>query len=333
MNLVVCETCFAIVYHLRCLLPEEKPCYSRRPHRDAKTLCGSLVAWDTELPLGNETCRVCIEKRDRMNKKIEVLDHGFVELVDHMGDDQAIVDAARVSIAGENVRPTSENRGLIRYLMRHRHTTPFEMVEFKFRAKLPIVVARQWVRHRTASINEMSGRYSEMPEEFYVPSPENIKVQASNNKQGRGDEVVSDADDICIDMRAEGVSAFKEYRRYLDDGVARELARINLPLSTYTQWIWKIDLHNLFHFLALRMDKKHPQYEIRVYADAMAALIKPIVPLAWAAFVDFRLEAMILSRDEILALQKALALRGSHDFPTQREADEFAVKLHMLMEE
>jgi thymidylate synthase (FAD) len=232
----------------------------------------------------------------------EVLDHGYVELVDVMGNDQAIVEAARQSIAGANVRPVSEDRGLIRYLMRNRHTTPFEMVELKFRAKMPIFVARQWVRHRTASINEMSARYSELPEEYYVPRQENIKLQATKNKQGRASEEMGNSASHRHAFAVGATASFADYQCRLDEGMARELARINLPLSAYTEWYWKIDLHNLFGFLSLRMHE-HSQYEIRVYAEAMAEMVKPIVPLAWEAFEDYRLGGMFLSRCDIEALK------------------------------
>ncbi|KKN50645.1 hypothetical protein LCGC14_0630720 [marine sediment metagenome] len=273
-----------------------------------------------------------------MTKRIDVLDHhGFVELVDVMGDDQAIIDAARVSIAGENVRPVQENRGLIRYLMRKRHTTPFEMVELKFRAKMPIFVARQWVRHRTASINEMSARYSELPAESYTPLSIRLMRQSKNNKQGSASETVLNADLHAESFKRESDDAFSAYQYRLEAGMARELARINLPLSTYTQWIWKIDLHNLFHFLSLRLDS-HAQYEIRVYAEAMAELIKPIVPLAWEAFEDYRLNGMFLTRHEVKALAKILATASvpavdKGDFPTEREADEFLDKVQRFVNE
>lgn len=272
-----------------------------------------------------------------MTKRIDVLDHGFVELVDVMGDDQAIVDAARVSIAGENVRPVQENRGLIRYLMRKRHTTPFEMVELKFRAKMPIFVARQWVRHRTASINEMSARYSELPAESYTPLSIRLMRQSKNNKQGSALETVLNADLHVESFKRESDDAFSAYQNRLEAGMARELARINLPLSTYTQWVWKIDLHNLFHFLSLRLDS-HAQYEIQVYAEAMAELIKPIVPLAYEAFEDYRLNGMFLTRHEVKALAKILATASAPavdkgDFPTKREADEFLDKTQRFANE
>ena len=268
-----------------------------------------------------------------MMRNIDVLDHGFVRLVDHMGDDQSIVRAARVSIAGEGVRPVSQDQGLIRYLMRHRHTTPFEMVEFMFHAKMPIFVARQWVRHRTANINEMSGRYSELPTEFYVPELKDLQVQASKNKQGRGDEVAGSARQIRNEMMSLSDDCFQSYERWLSvHDLAREVARINLPLSTYTEWYWKIDLHNLFHFLQLRLDS-HSQYEIRVYAEAMAEMVAPIVPIAWEAFEDFRLNAMTFSAQELRAIATLLRPAedaNSHEFKTSREATEFLDKISKL---
>jgi len=276
----------------------------------------------------------------KSSEKIKCLDQGFVQLVDVMGDDDAIVDAARVSISGENVRAVSENRGLIRYLMRHRHTTPLEMVEFKFRCKMPIFVARQWIRHRTASVNEMSGRYSEMPHEFYVPELEDIQLQAGKNKQGRDDSVMDNPDYWRDDFANEARASFDLYQDRIDAGMARELARANLPLSTYTQWIWKIDLHNLFHFLALRLHP-HAQKEIRVFGEAMAGLIKPVVPLAYEAFEDYRLNGCFLTANDVLALQdlisapypnneSILAVSAKH-FPTKREHSEFVDKWHAIL--
>lgn len=258
--------------------------------------------------------------------KIRVLDHGFIELVDVMGSDKAIVDAARVSIAGENVRPVSEDRALIRYLYRHRHTTPFEMVEFKFRAKMPIFVARQWIRHRTANVNEMSGRYSELPAEWYTPETKRIVEQSKNNKQGSSYEQLHSKDEDQRSFHDEAEAAFEHYGYRLEAGMARELARINLPLSTYTEWIWKIDLHNLFHFLALRLHE-HAQYEIRVYAEVMAEMVKEKCPLAWEAFEDFRLNGMFLTAQDIIEVKKYIEkgyLGDSHK--TKRENDEFLVK-------
>lgn len=241
-----------------------------------------------------------------LDKEFKVLNHGFVRLVDYMGGDESIVQAARVSY-GKGTKTVSEDRTLIRYLMRHQHTTPFEMVEFKFHVKLPIFVARQWIRHRTANVNEYSGRYSIMPEEFYVPDESTIKYQSQANKQGRDEE------EVPLEIRkrvlqillAEQKSAFDGYKEMLNYNIARELARINLPLSLYTQWYWKIDLHNLFHFLKLRLDK-HAQYEIRAYAETMAEIVKAVVPMAYEAFEDYVLNSITFSKQELQLLKKYL---------------------------
>ncbi|MBU3742532.1 MAG: FAD-dependent thymidylate synthase [Candidatus Kapabacteria bacterium] len=240
---------------------------------------------------------------------ISCLDKGFVRLVDVMGDDAAIVQAARVSY-GSGTKKVHEDRGLIRYLMRHLHTTPFEMVEFKFHIKLPIFVARQWIRHRTANVNEYSGRYSEMKDEFYVPSLDQVRAQSTSNKQGRADEAfpVEESRRIVDMMTATQEHAYAEYQELLSMDLAREVARINLPVSNYTEWYWKIDLHNLFHFLRLRIDA-HAQYEIRVFAQAMADLIRPYVPLAYEAFEDYILKSERFSRLELQALDALLASR------------------------
>ncbi len=268
--------------------------------------------------------------------EIKCLNAGFVRLIDHMGGDDAIVQAARVSY-GKGTKSVNEDRGLIRYLMRHMHTTPFEMVEFKFHVKLPIFVARQWIRHRTANVNEYSGRYSVMKDEFYIPDREAIHFQSLQNKQGRRKE------EVPPDLRARVLEIltsaqrelYSQYEEMLEADIARELARINLPLSLYTEWYWKIDLHNLFHFLHLRMDL-HAQYEIRVYAEAMAQLVKPFVPLAWEAFEDYvlgsssfsRLEMEVLSeRMDVSAITKELL--ASRGFGA-REATEFLEKIERL---
>lgn len=241
-----------------------------------------------------------------LDKEFKVLNHGFVRLVDYMGGDESIVQAARVSY-GKGTKTVSEDRTLIRYLMRHQHTTPFEMVEFKFHIKLPIFVARQWIRHRTANVNEYSGRYSIMPEEFYVPEESVIKYQSTVNKQGRdSEEVPPEIRKRVLELLLqEQKAAFSGYQEMLDLNIARELARINLPLSLYTQWYWKIDLHNLFHFLKLRMDR-HAQYEIRVYAEKMAEIVKAVVPMAFEAFEDYVLNSVNFSKNELLLLKKYL---------------------------
>jgi len=251
--------------------------------------------------------RVVNPKADELlGKEFKVLNHGFVRLVDYMGGDESIVQAARVSY-GKGTKTVSEDRTLIRYLMRHQHTTPFEMVEFKFHIKLPIFVARQWIRHRTANVNEYSGRYSIMPEEFYVPEESVIKYQNSLNKQGRDNEEVPPEirKRVLEILLQEQKSSFNGYQEMLEYNIARELARINLPLSLYTQWYWKIDLHNLFHFLKLRMDK-HAQYEIRVYAEKMAEIVKVIVPMAYEAFEDYVLNSITFSKNELTLLKKYL---------------------------
>ncbi len=244
-----------------------------------------------------------------------VLDHGFVRVIDYMGDDSAIVQAARVSY-GRGTRRVQEDVGLIRYLMRHRHTTPFEMCEIKFHVKLPIFVARQWIRHRTASVNEYSARYSILDKEFYIPSPDHLAAQSATNRQGRGSVLEGDeAADVLSILREDAERCYAHYAAMLNEGedadpnrqgLARELARMNLTLNTYTQWYWKTNLHNLFHFLSLRADA-HAQYEIRVYADAMLHMTETWVPAAAAAFRDYRLGAVTLSAQMVTLLQRMLA--------------------------
>jgi thymidylate synthase (FAD) len=238
-----------------------------------------------------------------------VLDHGFVSLVDYMGSDEDVERAARVSY-GYGTRRTSETRGLIRYLRRHRHTTPSEMVELKFHCAMPIFVARQWIRHRTANLNEYSGRYSLLPLLFYRPAPEHLQAQSATNRQGRSGASL----DAIYD---EAVARWERLRRDASDtyewlvqrDVARELARIDLPLSTYTQWYWKIDLHNLFHFLAVRADP-HAQYEIRAYASVMAGMLKRVAPLSFEAWVDYELAGAHLSRGELDAVRRLVHVAG-----------------------
>jgi thymidylate synthase (FAD) len=232
-----------------------------------------------------------------------VLDHGFVSLVDYMGSDDAVEQAARVSY-GAGTRKVSQTRGLVRYLRRHRHTTPSEMVEFKFHCAMPMFVARQWIRHRTASVNELSARYSLMPLLFYTPGQEHFALQSKSNKQGREGgaptEVYRDAVERWESLRA---SAGEAYAWMLEEDVAREIARIDLPVSTYTQWYWKIDLHNLLHFLTLRVDP-HAQYEIRAFAEVIAGMVKRVAPLSYEAWVDYGLGAAPLSRMERAALAR-----------------------------
>ena len=245
----------------------------------------------------------------RLGREVPVLDLGFVQPIDYMGTDEDIVQAARVSY-GPSTRKLHDDRGLLRYLMRHRHTTPFEMCEVKFRCKMPIFVARQWIRHRTANVNEMSLRYSEAPDEFYVPALEAVTLQSTTNKQGRDGETElppEQREQVRELMRAHNELAYADYQRLAGDlGIARELARTVLPVSLYTQWIWKIDLHNLLHFLDLRLDP-HAQIEIRVFAEARAEFVQAWVPHAWEAFVDYRREAVPLTRREARALGRMLA--------------------------
>ena len=243
---------------------------------------------------------------------IKCLDKGFVRLVDSMGGDDAIVQAARVSY-GQGTSKVSQDRGLIRYLMRHRHTTPFEMVEFKFHCKMPIFVARQWVRHRTANINEYSLRYSEARDEFYYPEPENIQFQSSLNKQGRSGEVPPELKQKVLDYFKENSErSFALYQELNKAGVARELARSLLPVNIYTEWYWKNDLHNLLHFIGLRSDS-HAQYEIRVFSDAMAHYVKEKAPFAWEAYQDYVVHGMRFSKIEKGLLEKQLPERVIDD--------------------
>ena len=247
-----------------------------------------------------------------------VLDHGFVRVIDYMGDDGAVVQAARVSY-GRGTRHTSEDRGLIRYLMRHRHSTPFEMCEIKLHVKLPIFVARQWIRHRTASVNEISARYSILDREFYVPEPAQLATQSSSNRQGRGAVLEgAEAVEVLDLLRADAVRAHGHYALMLNEdaegarldptrqGLARELARMTLTLGTYTQWYWKTDLHNLLGFLALRADR-HAQHEIRAYAEPMLRLLEAWVPLTCEAFRDYRMGSVTLSAVALAVVQRMLA--------------------------
>ena len=243
---------------------------------------------------------------------IKCLDKGFVRLVDSMGGDDAIVQAARVSY-GKGTSKVSQDRGLIRYLMRHRHTTPFEMVEFKFHCKMPIFVARQWVRHRTANINEYSLRYSEARDEFYYPDPTQIQYQSALNKQGRAGKVSKKLTDKVLQYFKEiSERSFDMYQELNEAGLARELIRAILPLNLYTEWYWKNDLHNLLHFIGLRSDS-HAQYEIRVYSDAMAESVKKAAPHAWEAYQDYVVKGMRFSRIEQSLLERNLPDRVVED--------------------
>ena len=278
-----------------------------------------------------------MENKEDLLKRIDCLDKGFVRLVDFMGTDDSIVQAARVSY-GKGTKSVRADRELIRYLMRHRHTSPFEMVEFKFHVKLPIFVARQWIRHRTANVNEYSGRYSEMKDEFYIPDIDQIRTQNTVNRQGRSDSVLpqSQAQEINEMLSKTQQGLFEEYKSMLDMDIARELARINLPLSTYTEWYWKIDLHNLLHFLKLRLDF-HAQYEIRVFAAAMGELIKPIVPMTYEAFEDYMINSENFSRQEINIIKSLINQKMPDDEYLAQfeikglEATEFKAKLKKLI--
>ena len=273
------------------------------------------------------------EAEKLLDKEFKCLNAGFVRLIDFMGGDESIGQAARVSY-GKGTKTVNEDRGLIRYLMRHRHTTPFEMVELKFHVKLPIFVARQWIRHRTANVNEYSGRYSVMKDEFYVPETGAIHYQSKSNMQGRApEEVPTELRHKVLEiLTSTQRQTYAEYKQMVEEDIARELARIHLPLSLYTEWYWKIDLHNLFHFLALRLDR-HAQYEIRVYAEAMAEITKTVAPMAWEAFEDYGLKAKTFSRLELEVLKQFFdASKITKEYLEskgfgKREAEEFLEKL------
>ncbi|MEM8870706.1 MAG: FAD-dependent thymidylate synthase [Pseudomonadota bacterium] len=246
----------------------------------------------------------------RLYTRHDLLDHGFVRVVDYMGDDAAIVQAARVSY-GAGTKHVSNDAGLINYLMRHWHSTPFEMCEIKLHVKLPVFVARQWIRHRTANVNEYSARYSILDREFYIPAPDHLAAQSTVNNQGRGETLQGEEAARVLDMlRRDADRAYDHYEAMLSQdgqaGLARELARMNLPANVYTQWYWKVDLHNLFHFLRLRADP-HAQYEIRVYAEEICRIIADWVPLAYAAFEDYRLGGVQFSAKGLNALKRMLA--------------------------
>ncbi|MFY0691954.1 MAG: FAD-dependent thymidylate synthase [Paracoccaceae bacterium] len=243
-------------------------------------------------------------------KAHEVLDHGFIRVIDYMGDDSAICQAARVSY-GKGTKSVQNDEGLIRYLMRHWHSTPFEMCEIKLHVKLPVFVARQWIRHRTANVNEYSARYSILDREFYIPAREDLAAQSVVNNQGRGESLSGEeADRVLRYLKDDSMRAYDHYEEMISDegqqGLARELARMNLPANVYTQWYWKVDLHNLFHFLRLRADS-HAQYEIRVYADAICNVVKDWVPAAYGAFEDYRLGGATLSGKALDCVRRMLA--------------------------
>ena len=247
------------------------------------------------------------EAEKLLDKEIKVLDRGFVRLVDYLGSDARIVQAARVSY-GPGTKTVRKDRMLIDYLLRHRHTSPFEQVVITVHAKMPIFVARQWVRHRTARLNEISGRYSEMKDEFYLPDPERIKPQDKIDRQASQEdgEVPAEVRRKAIELiKQDQGNAYASYREMLDDGISRELARINLPLNLYTEWYWQIDLSNLFRFLELRMDV-HAQWEIRRYAEVLARIVKAVAPMAYKAFEEHILYGAHFSRREIKALREML---------------------------
>jgi thymidylate synthase (FAD) len=264
--------------------------------------------------------------------EVKVHDHGLVALIDVMPRlapagktaDFAIVQAARVSY-GEGTRQVNEDRGLIRYLARHRHSTPFEMVEFKFHHVMPIFIARQWIRHRTANVNEYSARYSVVRDRFYHPTAENVRKQSATNRQGGEEPIDGATAQQFLDHLDLIESQYKTYEHLMEKGVSRELARIALPVSVYTEWYWKCDLHNIFHFLSLRMDS-HAQQEIRDYANAMFELIRPIVPIAAEAFIDYQLESAHLTRLEIDAIKSGQPLASEN----KRENAEWEAKKNRL---
>jgi thymidylate synthase (FAD) len=251
--------------------------------------------------------KINVQEADAIiDKAFPVLDHGFVRLVDYMGGDDRVVSAARVSY-GAGTKSIREDRGLINYLISHEHMSPFEQVVLTFHIKLPIFVARQWIRHRTARVNELSGRYSVMSDDFYVPVQEQVREQSTHNKQGRSDKELSEKDkkEIISAIRRNQESAYSGYQEILNKNVARELARINLPLSIYTQWYWQMDLRNLFNFLRLRLDM-HAQYEIRCYAQIMANITKLVAPLSYDAFEEHVLYSLHLSKSEAADLKLCL---------------------------
>ena len=268
-----------------------------------------------------------------LDREYKVLDKGFVRLVDYLGGDDRIVQSARVSY-GEGTKSWREDSGLIDYLLRHEHTSPFEQVILTFHIKLPIFVARQWIRHRTARLNEISGRYSIMKDDFYLPAEDAVALQSQDNKQGRLDEAVDpDLARSVIDRLGAGQkSAYADYRRLVDEGLARELARVNLPLSLYTEWYWQIDLHNLFHFLRLRLDA-HAQREIREYAAVLLEMARAVAPAACASFERHLLRGVRFSEAEFAELRRRLALEAAGTEPeagtglSDRELARFEEKL------
>lgn len=261
-----------------------------------------------------------------LDKEFSVLDKGFVRLVDYMGGDQRIVQSARVSY-GAGTKTVSQDGALIDYLLRHQHTSPFEQVVLTFHLKMPIFVARQWVRHRTGRMNEVSGRYSLMKDEFYVPAGDKIQPQSTDNKQGRSDEPFppEKSAEIIASLESGQQSAFENYSKLIDCGLAREVARINLPLSLYTEFYWEMDLHNLFHFLKLRLDS-HAQYEIRVYAQVILELCRRVAPMATASFENHQNAGVNFSGEEMDALRKVLS--GAENPLSGKKLERFNEKIN-----
>ncbi len=266
----------------------------------------------------NTTKRVTSPELEKiLYEVLPVLDHGFVRVIDYMGDDTSIVQSARVSY-GKGTKKVSTDEGLIKYLMRHWHSTPFEMCEIKYHVKLPIFIARQWIRHRTANVNEYSARYSILDKEFYIPAKEQLSAQSTSNRQGRGDLITGEqADEVLKILKDDATRTYENYEKMLNEkfdgskinenksGLARELARMNLTLNSYTQWYWKTDLLNLLNFLFLRADS-HAQYEIRVYAEKMLETVKKWVPITHAAFLDYRVGAVHVSAKGKLVIQEMM---------------------------
>ena len=267
----------------------------------------------------NSTKRVTSPELEKvLYEAISVLDHGFIRVIDYMGDDSSIVQSARVSY-GKGTKKVSTDEGLIKYLMRHRHSTPFEMCEIKYHVKLPIFIARQWIRHRTANVNEYSARYSILDKEFYLPAKEQLAAQSQSNRQGRGDVLQGkQAEEVLNILKDDATRTYDNYEKLLNErfdgttidenkvGLARELARMNLTLNTYTQWYWKTDLLNLLNFLFLRADN-HAQYEIRVYADKMLETVKRWVPITYQAFMDYRVGAAEISSKGLKVIKSMIS--------------------------
>ena len=290
----------------------------------------------------NSTKRVTSPELEKvLYEAIPVLDHGFIRVIDYMGDDSSIVQSARVSY-GKGTKKVSTDEGLIKYLMRHRHSTPFEMCEIKYHIKLPIFIARQWIRHRTANVNEYSARYSILDKEFYLPAKEQLAAQSQSNRQGRGDVIQGkQAEEVLNILKDDANRTYDNYEKLLNErfdgtkidenkvGLARELARMNLTLNTYTQWYWKTDLLNLLNFLSLRADN-HAQYEIRVYADKMLDTVKRWVPITYQAFMDYRVGAAEISSKGLNIIKSMISgkkVRQEDSGLSKREWNELMEKL------